>query len=63
MADVSATVKKDVKDKFAKWEKRFKVDLTGEARESWSNQMVELADKLIKVAIKNPEAFQADEAA
>lgn len=42
----------------AEWERRFKLGLDQDARDRWKNRMVQLADKLIQVALKNPEAFQ-----
>jgi len=58
VSDTAKAVKDKVAAKFSGWQRRFDLEIPGEASESWTLQMIELADDLMHAALKYPEQYR-----
>ena len=58
--NVSEVVTKRVRAKVSDWDRRFHLNVPAEAVTSLECHMVDVVDKAIQVALKNPEAFTTE---
>ena len=57
--NVSATIKETVQEHLSDWMQRFGAELPVYAAESLELRTIELVNRCVALALKNPEAFQA----